>query len=54
MILEIYPCKRRSDFPHKTEALHLFHVDLLMRALRKFKERTERILWNLRPFPEIS
>jgi hypothetical protein len=27
MILEIYPCKRRPNFPHKTEALRLFHVD---------------------------
>jgi hypothetical protein len=42
MILEIYPCKGTSDFPHKTKALRLFHVDLIMRAPRKSKQRTER------------
>ncbi len=30
MTLEIYPCKGISDFPHATEALHLFQVDPIM------------------------
>ena len=29
LILEIYPCERRPNFPHKTEALRLFHGHLV-------------------------
>jgi hypothetical protein len=35
MTSQIYPCKRRSYSLHKTEALRLFHVDLIMKALKK-------------------
>ena len=30
MTLESYPCIGISDFPHKTKALYLFQVNLIM------------------------